>query len=1726
MLHGLGTPLTGTGGSEDPAVGHNSNEGTGEDGNSTPAARRAAPPVEPEHHNIHSPSMGGTHLADAQPEIPVAPANQNTRSPKKTKAYLNIGTLNMNGGGAMPPSGKWPHMNQIVRENNLDVLCVQESHLTPPKVESLHQNFHRLHIINSYDPQQTNAKGVAIILNKHRTRWKEATSAEIIPGRAVLITIPVHLQRKLTILAIYAPNSDAEQVTLWQDLRESFEDERRGLRKPDIMLGDFNLVENRIDRTSRRPDHGEAVRSLQSLTSDLHLFDQWREDNPGIHEFTYLQKATGAQSRIDRIYVKHDIARHCCHWKNKHSGIESDHKLLTMKIDMPEMPFIGKGRWMIPPIALLHRPLIAEIKRLGETTLARLTEAQQTRAQDEYPPQKAHAALKEKIIALARDHIRKSIPKIHKQIDEKEHELKRVLRNLEHKNSEENDKHHAQAAVLEEELAGLYKLVHMKKRSEIQAKYWRDTETISKAWSSINREIRPTETIYRLRKPSTGQDDDAEYETKTEAMANLAAHYHRDLQNKDISEEQHPGQRQNTITRCLATIEQHLDPDEADLMGRDITEQEIESAIRILPNGKSPGPDGIPLELYQLLLEEAEADSKAKQDDATVPYFNIKAYLKIIIDDVARRPTTITPDTTNFADGWMCPLYKKNDRAEIANYRPITVLNTDYKIMTRALTTRMNGIAGKLIHPDQTGFMKGRHIEDQTDLTHMLTHLCEVKSVNGAIICLDQEKAYDKIRHDYLWKVLKTFKFPTSFIKMVQNLYANAHTRVMINGVMSEPFQVKRGVRQGDPLSCLLFNLAIEPLAEQLRKSSLRGLTIGNAERIVASLFADDTTVYLSENDNIADLYTLLEEWCKASGAKFNTSKTEIIPLGEETYRSNLRIWRAMAPHQNQIDPSIRIAGDGEATRVLGAWIGNRVDNEAIWQKKVNEITRVLERWNRGHPSQDGRRLIISMFVGGKTQYLTRVQGMPTNIEHKIEKIIRDFMWDKTGTERYHPPVGMDTLTEMQESGGRKVIDIKARNEAIDLMRLRSYLKEPHLRPRWTKVADELLSRAASGRQAQRIPHTHENTFLQKWDPTKRQSNALPAILQKMLKSAKKYNVCFDPPKLDENTKRQMPIWHHVGTEPNSRLPVNGAIARCIMTNHGVKTTGQMETLATTSWPETHTPNNECECIKCMEMENTHECRHPHACTALAKKHIEALGEKWKPKSHINLAPTEEDEENPNSQTTTIYPSDPKPSPNPNKTISQGFRAFTRKYEGPEADPTPIREETEADEHPTHVEVAIECMNQGTEDAAVQVALWYHSNNAQTLNETLRMNRYYVTEESGIIMAAIWIMKKSKRGRLTIESKRNQMAHVLTSRGPKAEDTNMVGMDDKHILRNALTLLRLREGPTIFKRGICDRAAEQLKECIPEQCTMVDHARLSEPHIQITTGMKLATATQSQIYQCIKEYNCENKLRRNEDQCHINNQKNTNRPATKRRLSITRACIADRDSGRKPDDRNIWKSLRNKNISKKIRAFMWLAMHDGQKVGHYWDKIPNYEHRAACRDCGTTETMDHILTECKNTGQDHIWRLVRNIFNEKQITWEGPKLGDMLGCGLGTNRKKNNIKDKGKSRLRTIIITESMHLIWKLRCEWRIGRNEDEEKKHTKAEIINKWHSTINTRLKIDCILTDKRIHGKKALDYRLIHHTWAGTLKTEGDTGMDWRESGVLVGIKNYEIEPHTRSA
>jgi hypothetical protein len=218
----------------------------------------------------------------------------------------------------------------------------------------------------------------------------------------------------------------------------------------------------------------------------------------------------------------------------------------------------------------------------------------------------------------------------------------------------------------------------------------------------------------------------------------------------------------------------------------------------------------------------------------------------------------------------------------------------------------------------------------------------------------------------------------------------------------------------------------------------------------------------------------------------------QIIPTGPREHRDRVIESRRFGLDNSPIPSNIRIAKQGEPIRALGTFVGNNIENVTVWIPTVERVREQLEKWNRRANSQIRRRLIVNMTIGEITQYHTVVQGMPIDMEKRLTKMINEFMWNGP------PRVGLDTIREPTKIGGLKLLDIKARNEVIDLMRLKNYLNLGQERARWTYLADTLIAKSIPNSQHIKDKRVAINKFLQTWKASTRQVErvSLPFLIK------------------------------------------------------------------------------------------------------------------------------------------------------------------------------------------------------------------------------------------------------------------------------------------------------------------------------------------------------------------------------------------------------------------------------------------------------------------------------------------------------------------------------------------------------------------------------------------------------------------------------------------------------
>ncbi len=273
-----------------------------------------------------------------------------------------------------------------------------------------------------------------------------------------------------------------------------------------------------------------------------------------------------------------------------------------------------------------------------------------------------------------------------------------------------------------------------------------------------------------------------------------------------------------------------------------LTLEECFAALSGMARGKTPGFDGFPMEFYLRFWSSLGAD--------LIRVLNV-AYEAGQLSTSQRR-------------GLIIILYKKNDRLETKNWRPISLLNVDYKIATRAISGRLVAVIGSVVGPDQTCGVPGRTISENLFLIRDLIEYAEQEDLPVALLSLDQEKAFDLVDWGFLLCTLETFNFGPDFCRWVKLFYTGIESAVVINGWTSSFFQ-------GCPLSPLLYVLSIEVLAANIRASpGISGVFLPQSlEQFKCSGYADDTTV--------APVYSKFE---KTSGARLNRSKSKGMWLG------------------------------------------------------------------------------------------------------------------------------------------------------------------------------------------------------------------------------------------------------------------------------------------------------------------------------------------------------------------------------------------------------------------------------------------------------------------------------------------------------------------------------------------------------------------------------------------------------------------------------------------------------------------------------------------------------------------------------------------------------------------------------------------------------------------------------------------------------------------------------
>ena len=409
-------------------------------------------------------------------------------------------------------------------------------------------------------------------------------------------------------------------------------------------------------------------------------------------------------------------------------------------------------------------------------------------------------------------------------------------------------------------------------------------------------------------------------------------------------------------------------------------------AVKTLANNKAPGPDGLPGEFYQYF------------------WTDISHLVTQTFDDALRKGQLCQSQR----QGVICLISKQGkDLTKLESWRPLSILNTDYKILAKVLANRLKVALPEIINPDQIGYMQNRFCGENIRLISDVIEFCTSQKNPCLILLADFEKAFDKISWNFVKCCLKRFGFGNIFQKWISILYNNIESCISNNGYQSDYFKISRGIRQGCPLSALLFLLPAEVIAIVIRSlDSIKGICVNNTNIKLCQL-ADDMTLFLSDNQSILKALQSFEEFYRYAGLKLNKAKTEAIIV----YNDGSLF----------VDNSLGISWIEQSFKTLGTHfaLDHKVSATLNINLKLQLIKDILNAWQARSLSLKGKITVVKSLVIPHIQLLASTLSLDSRTIKELDTLLFSFIWNNG-----KPLIAKNTLIQPLDLGGLKMVSI------------------------------------------------------------------------------------------------------------------------------------------------------------------------------------------------------------------------------------------------------------------------------------------------------------------------------------------------------------------------------------------------------------------------------------------------------------------------------------------------------------------------------------------------------------------------------------------------------------------------------------------------------------------------------------------------------------------------------
>ena len=594
-------------------------------------------------------------------------------------------------------------------------------------------------------------------------------------------------------------------------------------------------------------------------------------------------------------------------------------------------------------------------------------------------------------------------------IEKEMHNLDNII-----SNTNDNDKLHNlvhQREILAGQQNKYYQTVATGAQIRARVKWVEEGEKNTKYFLNLEKKRQTNKNI------STIHTSDGRYIHTSEDILKEGAKFYRKLYDcSDISTEEIDNYLDGIKTNAKLTKV------EASLCDGNITNEECETVIKQMAKNKTPGYDGLPSEFYIYFWNDIKSMIIESFNEAFTSGQLSETHKQIIISLI----------------------FKKDDRRYFKNYRPISLSNVDYKILAFVLANRLQKVITKIISPEQVAYIKERYIGQNIRLLLDILEYTKLRNKPGVLLFLDFEKAFDSLSWDFIHKCLKKFGFQENFCQWIKIIYTDPKAFININGFLSETICIKRGIRQGCPLSALIFIICTEFMALQIKENDkIKGIeiqTFENTTNVKITQYADDTCMYLHDLAQIDPCIETIKLFSSVSGLKLNLGKTEGLCIGSLI---------------NENTHHIEIRWPTNPIRYLGLYITNdMIQCDTLnWTSKLEKMQKLLDSWRVRHLTIQGKIVVIKTLAIPKLVYTASLLPIPNGFVKHVNKILYKFIWSK------NEKIKRNVLINSYDKGGLKMIDFETHTLALKAAWIPRIIKSDDV---WTYLAKSYIKKATS----------------------------------------------------------------------------------------------------------------------------------------------------------------------------------------------------------------------------------------------------------------------------------------------------------------------------------------------------------------------------------------------------------------------------------------------------------------------------------------------------------------------------------------------------------------------------------------------------------------------------------------------------------------------------------------